>query len=159
MSIRGMFGRKGIYSDGRIIALVLRDALYLKSDATRTAAFEAAGGLPWTYAREGRAAVARPCHSLPDRALDDPDAMARYAALAVDAAARAGSKRAAGRSRAQTASNAKAGPHDGPASSMDRLETRSGRLQPCQAPVPISMKAGMSSPKPTGEGPSSLRER
>lgn len=94
MSIRGMFGRKGIYSDGRIVALVLRDALYLKSDATRTAAFEAAGGLPWTYAREGRAAVARPCHSLPDRALDDPDAMARYTALAVGAAARAGSKRA-----------------------------------------------------------------
>jgi DNA transformation protein and related proteins len=99
ISIRRMFGGKGIYSDGRIIAVVLDGELFLKTDQDTAARFEAAGSRRWTYAREDRSPVAMPYHSLPDEALDDPDIMAEWARLAVDAAERAASAKTDARSR------------------------------------------------------------
>ncbi|SFF03615.1 DNA transformation protein [Aureimonas phyllosphaerae] len=83
-----MFGGKGIYADGRIFALVLNDELFLKTDAQTASRFEAAGSRRWTYQREGAAPVAMPYHSVPEEALDDPDLMADWARLAMEAAVR-----------------------------------------------------------------------
>ncbi|WAJ31027.1 TfoX/Sxy family protein [Antarcticirhabdus aurantiaca] len=97
VSIRRMFGGKGIYSDGRIIAVVLDGELFLKTDAETAARFEDAGSRRWTYAREGRSPVAMPYHALPDEALDDPDVMAEWARLAVEASIRAASAKSGAR--------------------------------------------------------------
>ncbi|WP_416355671.1 TfoX/Sxy family protein [Aureimonas phyllosphaerae] len=104
ISIRRMFGGKGIYAGGRIFALMLNDELYLKTDAQTAFCFEAAGSRRWTYQREGAAPVAMPYHSVPDEALDDPDLMADWARLAMEAAIRHGTKKPPRRSTGPAAS-------------------------------------------------------
>lgn len=106
ISIRRMFGGKGIYADGRIFALVLNDELYLKTDAQTASRFEAAGSRRWTYQREGAAPVAMPYHTVPEEALDDPDLMADWARLAMEAAVRHGTKKPPRRSMRPAASKA-----------------------------------------------------
>ncbi len=93
ISIRRMFGGKGVYADGRIVAVVLNDELLLKTDGETAPRFEEAGGRRWTYQREGRAPVAMPYHTLPDEAWDDPDNMAEWVRLAVEASIRYGMKK------------------------------------------------------------------
>lgn len=44
-----MFGGCGLYLDGLIFALVIRDGLYLRADELNRAAFEAAGMKPFSY--------------------------------------------------------------------------------------------------------------
>ena len=91
VSIRRMFGGKGIYHEGLIIAVELDGELLLKADATSAADFEAAGSQQWTYVgkRHGKR-VAMPYWSVPDAALDDPDEMKVWAGKAFEAALRAG---------------------------------------------------------------------
>jgi DNA transformation protein and related proteins len=89
ISVRRMFGGQGIYIDGAIVAVVLRDELLLKADDETAAFFEEAGSLRWRYRREGKAAVAMPYYSVPPEALDDPEAMAVWARRAREAGVRA----------------------------------------------------------------------
>ena len=49
VSIRRMFGGKGIYFEGVIIAVELRGELMLKGDAVVAPDYEAAGSKQWTY--------------------------------------------------------------------------------------------------------------
>ncbi|MBL8584212.1 MAG: TfoX/Sxy family protein [Rhizobiaceae bacterium] len=78
--IRRLFGGKGIYHHGVIVAIVVRDELMLKADAELAAEFAAAGCAQWVYegSRHGKK-VAMPYWSLPDGAVDDPDEMAIWA--------------------------------------------------------------------------------
>ena len=89
VSIRRMFGGKGVYFDGVIIAVVLRGELMLKGDGEVAADYEAAGGRHWvsTHSRHGKE-VAMPYWSAPDSALDDPDEMAMWARRAYEAGLR-----------------------------------------------------------------------
>ncbi|KQT60397.1 MULTISPECIES: TfoX/Sxy family protein [unclassified Aureimonas] len=82
VTIRRMFGGKGIYSEGCIVALVVRGELLLKVDEETAPVFDAAGARRWSYARTGKAPVAMPYFTVPDEALDDPDLMADWARLA-----------------------------------------------------------------------------
>jgi len=90
VSVRRMFGGKGIYFDGLIIAVDLRGELMLKGDAVVAPDYEAAGAVRWTYvhARHGKT-VAMPYWTLPDGAADSADEMAPWARMALDAARRA----------------------------------------------------------------------
>ncbi len=91
VSIRRMFGGKGIYVDGVIVALEVEEGeLKLKVDAASAREFIEAGSTQWCYqsARSDRA-VAMPYWSVPDDAFDDADEMARFARLAVEAGRRA----------------------------------------------------------------------
>ncbi len=89
VTVRRMFGGKGIYHRGVIFALVLYDELMLKADAQSAPDFAAAGCRQWTYvgARHGKT-VAMPYWSVPDSALDDPDEMAVWARKAYEAGLR-----------------------------------------------------------------------
>ncbi len=87
--VKRMFGGQGVWIDGMICALIVDDELLLKVDAASAPAFEAEGCKPWVYARAGRADVTMPYWSVPDGALDDPDAFAPWARLAFEAALRA----------------------------------------------------------------------
>ena len=89
VSIRRMFGGKGIYCDGVIFAIFLFDELMLKADAETAPDFEAAGCRQWVYAnRKTGKPVPMPYWSVPDEALDDPDEMTPWARKALEAVRR-----------------------------------------------------------------------
>ena len=89
ISIRRMFGGKGIYHQGLIIALVVQDELLLKADSQTAAAFIEAGSRQWAYdSRKSGKPVAMPYWSVPDDAYDDPEIMADWARLAFAASLR-----------------------------------------------------------------------
>jgi DNA transformation protein and related proteins len=51
---RRMFGGHGIFHEGRMIAIVLKDTLYLKSDAESAEHFDKLNLPPFTYERGGK---------------------------------------------------------------------------------------------------------
>lgn len=90
ITIKRMFGGKGIYHQGVIIALDLFDEIMLKADAESAPQFAEAGARQWVYQREGKSPVAMPYWSIPEEAYDDPDEMAKWVRLAWEAGIRAG---------------------------------------------------------------------
>lgn len=91
VDIRRMFGGKGIYVDGRIIAVELRDELMLKGDAESGPLYETAGGRHWRYTHKKTGkAVAMPYWTIPESAFDDPDEAEKWVKIAVGASIRAG---------------------------------------------------------------------
>jgi DNA transformation protein len=92
VSIRRMFGGKGIYHQGLIVAIDLRDELMLKADEVSAPEFEAAGARRWFYEGKNGKPVLMPYWSVPEAAFDDPDEMRRWVGLAFEAALRAKTK-------------------------------------------------------------------
>lgn len=88
--IRRMFGGKGIYHQGLIIAVEVDGELLLKADGESAPAFEAAGCRRWSYESKSRKPVAMPYWSVPPAALDDADEMTPWARRAFAAALRSG---------------------------------------------------------------------
>ena len=91
VTIKRMFGGKGIYVDGRIIAVELRDTLMLKGDVEAGPLYEEAGSRQWRYThnKSGKE-VAMPYWNMPEGAFDDPDEAEKWARIAVGASIRAG---------------------------------------------------------------------
>lgn len=91
VTIKWMFGGKGIYADGSIIAIELRGELMLKGDAAAACLYEAAGSAQWTYTHnKTNKPVSMPYWTIPESAFDDPDEAAKWAHVALDAALRSG---------------------------------------------------------------------
>jgi DNA transformation protein and related proteins len=88
VTIKRMFGGKGVYHHGRIIALDFRDEILLKADAVSAPAFETAGARRWAYEGKTGKPVFMPYWSIPEEAFDDPDVMAHWVRLAFEAALR-----------------------------------------------------------------------
>lgn len=89
VTIRRMFGGKGIYFNGLIIALEVDGELLLKADEVTARDFAAAGSTQWVYEggmRKGK--VAMPYWSIPDSAADDPDELLPWARKAYEASIR-----------------------------------------------------------------------
>ena len=89
VTIKRMFGGKGIYHQGRILALEVYDEILLKADAESAPAFEAAGSRQWSYDGKQGKPVKMPYWSIPDEAFDDPDEMGIWVRRAYEAALRA----------------------------------------------------------------------
>ncbi|MDL2405729.1 TfoX/Sxy family protein [Rhizobium calliandrae] len=89
VTIKRMFGGKGVYHMGRIVAVEVSDEMLLKADEVSAAEFEAAGARRWAYEGRKGKPVNMPYWSIPDDAFDDPDIMARWVRLAYEAAVRA----------------------------------------------------------------------
>lgn len=88
ISIKRMFGGKGIFFEGRILAVEVDGEVLLKADSKSAPQFAAAGSSQWVY--EGkRIPVKMPYWTIPDSAIDDPDEMEHWVMLAWDAALRA----------------------------------------------------------------------
>ena len=64
VSIRKMFGGKGVYHDGVIVGIEVRGDVLLKADKMPAPEFETAGGKRWTYDGKRKAGL----HAV----LDDP---------------------------------------------------------------------------------------
>src|SRR6266850_2683729 len=92
VSVRRMFGGAGVFVDGRMIALVSRDVIYLKADAETIPAFEQEGLAPFSYATKNGEHKLTSYWRMPDRLYDDPEELARWARMAHAAALRAAAK-------------------------------------------------------------------
>ena len=92
VAIRRMFGGRGVYHRGLMVAAEIGGVLRLKADSISAPAFRAAKAEQWVYERTGRKATAMPYWTIPEAALDDPEEMARWARTAWEAALRAPSK-------------------------------------------------------------------
>ena len=91
VTVKRLFGGKGIYVDGMIIAVYLRDELMLKGDKEAAPLYEQAGSKQWTYThRKSDKLVSMPYWPIPSEAFDDPDEAARWIRIAVEAAKRIG---------------------------------------------------------------------
>lgn len=88
VTIKRMFGGKGIYHHGRILALEVGGEILLKADVESAPAFAEAGASQWRYEGKGKP-VAMPYWSIPDAGIDDPDELAHWVRLAWEAALRA----------------------------------------------------------------------
>jgi DNA transformation protein and related proteins len=88
VTIKKMFGGLGIYVRGIIIAIETNGEIFLKADAVSAPQFASAGARQWTYDGKGKS-VSMPYWTIPDDAFDDPDEMARWVALALEAGVRA----------------------------------------------------------------------
>lgn len=86
---RRMFGGHGFYADDVMFALIAYDTLYLRVDDQCRSSFVDAGGEPFLYdSRRTGQPVAMPYYTVPLDAMDDPEAMAPFAQLALAAARR-----------------------------------------------------------------------
>lgn len=94
---RRMFSGAGIYIDGVIFALVIDDALYVKTDEEGRATFEAEGLEPFSFMKQGKR-ISTSYWRAPERLLDDAPEMQRWAARALQAA-RQGAEQSARRQK------------------------------------------------------------
>lgn len=85
---RRMFGGYGLYLDDVFVAIIVRDALYLKADDQSRPRFEAAGGRRFEYTRQGQLQGTH-FWSPPAEAMDSPALMRPWVQLALQAALRA----------------------------------------------------------------------
>ena len=89
VTIKRMFGGLGIYAKGTIIAIETDGEIFLKADAHSAKTFAEAGARQWRYDGKGKP-VFMPYWTIPDDAHDDPDIMAKWVRLALEAGLRAG---------------------------------------------------------------------
>jgi DNA transformation protein and related proteins len=92
ISARAMFGGYGLYLDGLIFGVIIDEALYLKTDEQSRGRFEAAGCQPCIYYMKGKP-LPMSYWSVPEEAMDSPQAMRPWAQLAIEAARRKPAKR------------------------------------------------------------------
>jgi DNA transformation protein len=83
VTVRRMFSGAGIFRDGLMFGLIVRDVIYLKADQTSIADFEREGCGPFTYIR-GKNSGRPKEHALlywrlPERLYDDPEELAAWA--------------------------------------------------------------------------------
>jgi DNA transformation protein and related proteins len=92
VTVRRMFSGAGIFADGLMFGLIIRDVIYLKADDSNVADFEREGCEPFSYTRgkkSGRPSQhALPYWRLPERLYDDPDELAVWAKKAFATAER-----------------------------------------------------------------------
>lgn len=89
VTLRRMFSGYGISRDGINFALVLRGAIYLRSDERTIPQFEAEGSKPFQYTARGKTVTLGSYWQLPERLYDDVDELAAWARGAFEAARRA----------------------------------------------------------------------
>jgi DNA transformation protein and related proteins len=86
VSARAMMGGLAVYRDGQVFALVPADGrVYLKASGALAGAMQAEGAEQLTYARAGKP-TRMAYWSLPEPALDDPEAACDWARRAIAAA-------------------------------------------------------------------------
>src|SRR5215813_13273969 len=92
ITTRRLFSGAGLYCDGQIFALILRDTLYFKVDDGNRPAYEAEGLAPFSYQAGGRTRTIGAYWQVPERLFDDSDEMLEWARGALAASYRAAAK-------------------------------------------------------------------
>jgi DNA transformation protein and related proteins len=89
ITLRRMFSGGGLYCDGVIFALILRDTLHFKVDEVNRAAYQAEGMEPFSYEAQGKRREIGAYWRVPERLFDEPDEMLDWARAALAAGRRA----------------------------------------------------------------------
>jgi DNA transformation protein len=93
VTMRKMMGGATLYLDGTIFAILVEDELWLKSDAEADSIWDAEGCEKFRITfRDGKVDVMN-YRRAPQDVYDDPEAMRRWAALAVEAGVRGAAKK------------------------------------------------------------------
>jgi DNA transformation protein and related proteins len=104
VTIRRMFSGAGIFRNGLMFGLIVRDVIYLKADESTVPDFEREDCKPFTYIRGKNSSRptehALPFWRLPERLYDEPDELVDWARKAFAVAER---KKLAPRKRARAA--------------------------------------------------------
>jgi DNA transformation protein len=103
-----MFGGHGLYIDDLCMALVFRDALYLKVNEANRAAFEAAHCKPFVYETKNGEKGSLSYFTAPEEAMESPHEMIPWARRALEAAVAARTKSAPKRKKPLAAKPGKA---------------------------------------------------
>jgi DNA transformation protein len=93
VSARAMFGGHGLYVDGLIVAIVVEDVLYLKTDDETRPAFVQRDLVPFSYTTKEGKAHAMSYHRAPDETVEGPEAMREWLRPAIGAALRNAQKK------------------------------------------------------------------
>lgn len=92
VTARAMFGGHGIFTGGRMFALVADQTLYFKADETSMPIFDRRHLEPFMYPVKGELR-AMSYRKAPEESLEDPEVLLEWARLAIDAALRAANRR------------------------------------------------------------------
>lgn len=92
VTMRPMMGGATLYLDGTVFAILADGDLWFKADKVSDAAWDAADAERFTFEMGGKPASMNYRRAPPD-VHDDPDAMRRWAALALEAGLRAPRKK------------------------------------------------------------------
>jgi DNA transformation protein len=79
IELRRMFGGEGIYANGSIIGIIIRDLIYLKTDDATRGAYLAESCKPFSYEAQGKTRESVTYYAIPDRLYDDPEELADWA--------------------------------------------------------------------------------
>ncbi|HWB45447.1 MAG TPA: TfoX/Sxy family protein [Hyphomicrobiaceae bacterium] len=99
VTARRMFSGAGIYCDGVIFALILRDVLHFRVDDGNRPAYAAEGLEPFRYEASGKTVEIASYWRVPERLFDDPDEMIEWARGALAAGQRAARRKKPKRTR------------------------------------------------------------
>jgi DNA transformation protein and related proteins len=88
-----MFGGAGVFVEGRMIALVSREVIYLKADGETIPDFEREGLSPFSYATKDGERKLTSYWRMPDRLYDDAEELAQWARIARAVAMRAAARK------------------------------------------------------------------
>jgi DNA transformation protein len=87
IALKWLFGGEGIYAGNKIIGLIVKDVIYLKTDEDTRPAYEAERCRPFIFNSEGKRIVSS-YYEIPKRLYDDTAELAEWANRS-DAIARA----------------------------------------------------------------------
>ncbi len=104
VTMRRMFGKTSVFCDGLMFGMVTNDTLYFRVDDDNREIFkEAKSDPPPNYEKQGRT-IDLSFWCAPERLLDEPDELVRWARIALAAAGRVAAKRERTTSRRKPAS-------------------------------------------------------
>jgi DNA transformation protein len=84
--LRRFFGGEGIVADDVMIGMVFDDVIYFHTNAQTRAAFLAEGCKPFTFLKRSKnEMIATHWYALPERLYDDPEELAAWARIALEA--------------------------------------------------------------------------
>ena len=83
---RRMFSGVGLFCDGMMFGMLIREAFYLRVDEATRGRFEESGSAPFGYLRAGRQVSIATYYAVPEDLFDRPDELLQWARDAVVAA-------------------------------------------------------------------------
>jgi DNA transformation protein len=93
ITMRGMFGKTGVFCDGLMLGMVRDNTLYFRVDDDNRAAFKEAESFPpLNYEKKG-GTIDLSFWRAPERLFDEPDELVTWARAALRAAQRVAAKR------------------------------------------------------------------
>ena len=107
LSMRRMFGKTGVFCQGVMFGMVTEDTLYVRVDDHNRATFKEAESFPpLTYAKKG-SSIDLSFWRVPERLIDEPEELVRWARAALAAAHRVAAKRERTAPKRKTATRSK----------------------------------------------------